>query len=123
MTRLKGDKLALLGSPVLISPKSPELAVASLAVRIRRLAETAVFNAAIPAHVKGTGYIERLVTGVLTDKEFREFSRSVRALLQDVCDKVDARLKQPRPRNKPAKKRGKQCGIGLYLFRDDGQTS
>jgi hypothetical protein len=123
VTRLKGDKLALLGSAVLISPKTPELAVASLALRIRRLADTAVFNAAIPAHVKGTGYIERLVTGVLTEKEFREFSRSVRELLQDVCDKVDARLKQPGPRNKSAKKRGRACGIGLYLFRDDGQTS
>jgi len=122
VTRLKGEKIALLGSPVLISPKTPEIAVASLALRFRRLADTAVFNASIPANVKGTGYFERLVTGVLTDKEFREFSQSVRQQLQDLCEKVDAGLRQPGPRRTRATKKGRSCGIGLYVFRDDGRS-
>ena len=121
VTRLKGDKIALIGSPVMISPKTPEITVASLILRFRRLAETTVHNAAIPANVKGTGRFERLVTGVLTDKEFRVFSQSVRQQLQDLCDRVDAGMKQPGPRSKGRAKKGKSCGIGLYVFRDDGR--
>jgi hypothetical protein len=121
VTRLKGDKIALIGSPVMISPKTPEITVASLIFRFRRLAETTVHNAAIPANVKGTGRFERLVTGVLTDKEFGVFSQSVRQQLQDLCDRVDAGIKQPGPRSKGRAKKGKSCGIGLYVFRDDGR--
>jgi hypothetical protein len=119
VTRLKGDKIALIGSPVMIAPKTPEITVASLILRFRRLAETTVYNAAIPANVKGTGRFERLVTGVLTDKEFREFSQTVRQQLQDLCDRVDAGIRQPGPRSKSRAKKGKSCGIGLYVFRDD----
>ena len=122
VTRLKGDKIALIGSPVMISPKTPEITVASLISRFRRLAETTVHNAAIPANVKGTGRFERLVTGVLTDKEFRVFSQSVRQQLQDLCDRVDAGMKQPGPRSKGRAKKGKSCGIGLYVFRDDDRN-
>jgi len=120
VTRLKGDKIALIGSPVMIAPKTPEITVASLILRFRHLAETTVYNAAIPANVKGTGRFERLVTGVLTDKEFRAFSQSVRQQLQDLCDRVDAGMTQPDPRNKSRAKKAKSCGIGLYVFRDDG---
>jgi hypothetical protein len=121
VTRLKGDKIALIGSPVMIAPKTPEVTVASLALRFRRLAETTVYNATIPANVKGTGRFERLVTGVLTDKEFREFSQSVRQQLQDLCDRVDAGIQQPASRSKSRATKGKSCGIGLYVFRDDGR--
>ena len=122
VTRLKGDKIALIGSPVMIAPKTPEITVASLIFRFRRLAETTVYNAAIPANVKGTGRFERVVTGVLTDEEFREFSQSVRQQLQDLCDRVDAGMKQPGPRSKSRAKKGKSCGIGLYVFRDDDRN-
>jgi hypothetical protein len=121
VTRLKGDKIALIGSPVLIAPKTPEITVASLILRFRRLAETTIYNSAIPANVKGTGRFERLVTGVLTDKEFLEFSQSVRQQLQDLCDRVDAGMKQPGPRSQRRARRGKSCGIGLYVFRDDDE--
>jgi hypothetical protein len=121
VTRLKGDQIALIGSPVMIAPKTPEVTVASFTLRFRRLAETTVYNAAIPANVKGTGHFERLVTGVLADKEFREFSQSVRQQLQDLCDRVDAGIQQPAPRSKSRAKKGKSCGIGLYVFRDDGR--
>ena len=118
VTRLKGDKIALIGSPVMISPKTPEIIVASLILRFRRLAETTVYNAAIPANVKGTGRFERVVTGVLTDKEYREFSQSVRQQLQDLCEQVEGIIRQPtQSRSRRAKN---TCGIGLYVFKDDG---
>ena len=122
VTRLKGDKIALIGSPVMISPKTPEITVASLALRFRRLADTTVYNAAIPANVKGTGRFERLATGDLTGKEFRASSQSVQQQqLQDLCNRVDAGIKQPGPRSKSQAIKGKSCGIGLYVFRDDGR--
>ena len=119
VTRLKGHKIALVGSPVMMMPKTPEIILAALIYRFRRLAETTVFNATIPANVKGTGRFERIVTGELSDKEFRAFSQSVRQQLQDLCDRVDAGIKQPKQTGK-ARAKGTTCGIGLYVFRDDG---
>ena len=119
VTRLKGNKIALVGSPVMITPKTPEITLASLILRFRRLAETIVYDAAIPAHVKGTGRFERVVTGELSDKEFRAFSQSVRQQLQDLCDRVDAGIRQAKHAGK-GRAKGTACGIGLYVFRDDG---
>jgi hypothetical protein len=119
VTRLKGNKIALVGSPVMITPKTPEITLASLILRFRRLAQTIVYDAAIPAHVKGTGRFERVVTGELSDKEFRAFSQSVRQQLQDLCDRVDAGIRQAKHPGK-GRAKGTACGIGLYVFRDDG---
>ena len=119
VTRLNGNKIALLGSPVMMSPKTPEVMIASLITRFRRLAETVVYNAAIPAHIKGTGRFERMVTGVLSEKAYCEFSQSVRQQMQALSDQVDGSLTQPEPRSRSRGKKGRTCGIGLYLFRDD----
>jgi hypothetical protein len=119
VTRLKGNKIALVGSPVMITPKTPEITLASLILRFRRLAQTIVYDAAIPAHVKGTGRFERVVAGELSDKEFRAFSQSVRQQLQDLCDRVDTGMRQATHTGKVRAKRT-ACGIGLYVFRDDG---
>jgi hypothetical protein len=109
---LKGDKIALTGSPVIITPKTPEMTLAALILRFRRLVETTLYNAAIPAQAKATGRFERLVTGVFTDSEFRAFSQSVRQPLQNLCDRVDASIKQPGPRRKRRARKGKSGGIG-----------
>jgi hypothetical protein len=103
----------------MITPKTPEITLASLILRFRRLAQTIVYDAAIPAHVKGTGRFERVVTGELSDKEFRAFSQSVRQQLQDLCDRVDAGIRQAKHPGK-GRAKGTACGIGLYVFRDDG---
>lgn len=116
--RMAGNKLVLLGSPVLIEQKTPEILLASLVLRFRRLAETTLHNAAIPAHVRGTGRFERLVTGELSEEEFERFSRGVRQKLQDVCDYVDAGIGQPGGSGRTRAQR-KTCGIGLYVFKDD----
>jgi hypothetical protein len=74
----------------------------------------------MPADVQATGRFERLVTGVLSEKNFRKFARSVRPQLQDLCDRVDAAMQEPNPNGKLPEK-GKKCGIHLYVFRDDGR--
>jgi hypothetical protein len=118
--RLKDNKVALVGSQVLILPKTPEMTLASVAIRFRRLSESIVHNAAIPAGAKGSGRFERQVTGELSERDFARFARSIRPQLQDLCDRVDAAMRQPKVPGKPHSK-GKRCGIGLYLFRDDGK--
>jgi uncharacterized protein DUF6502 len=117
VTRLKGDKVALVGSPVIMTEKTAELTLASLIARIRRVTGTVMHNAAIPAGVKNTGRFERIVTGHLSDKDFQKFGMAIRTQLQDVCDRVDSGMQQPRGQGK---NRSKSGGIGIYVFREDG---
>jgi hypothetical protein len=115
--RLKDDTIALVGSAVLIMPKTFEMTLASLVLRFRHLSENIVYNAGIPAEVKATGWFERVVTGVLSEKNFRKFAQSIRPQLQDLCDRVDAAMQAPSHDGASAK--GKKCGIHLYVFRAD----
>jgi len=117
VTRLKDNKIALLGSPVMMAQKTPEVTLASLILRIRHLTETIIHNATIPAH-SSAGRFERVVTGELSDKEFQEFSQSVRQQLQDLCDQVDQSVRPPAPLRK--RRAMNSCGLGLYVFKDDG---
>jgi hypothetical protein len=117
VTRLKGNKIALVGSPVMMMQKTSEVTLAYLILGIRRLTETIIHNATIPPH-ETSGRFERVVFGELSDKEFQEFARSVRQPLQDLCDRVDRRLRSStRVRARPPMK---SCGLGLYVFKDDG---
>jgi hypothetical protein len=104
----------------MMTPKTPETTLASLTLRLRRLTETIVHNASIPPKFNPTGRFERIVTGELTDSEFREFAQSVRQPMQDLCDRVDAGIRQPSHSHK-SRGKSKTCGIGLYVFRDDGE--
>jgi len=117
VTRLKGNKIALMGSPVMMTQKTPEVTLASLILRIRFLTETIIHNATIPAR-STAGRFERVVTGELSDKEFQQFSQSIRQQLQDVCDRVDQSVRPPAPLRKRPALNG--CGLGLYVFKDDG---
>jgi hypothetical protein len=117
VTRLTGNKIALVGSPVMMTQKTPEVTLASLILRIRRLTETIIHNATLPPHVT-TGRFERMVSGELSEKEFKQFSQSVRQQLQDLCDRVDHGLR-PSTRVR-ARLPMKSCGLGLYVFKDDG---
>ena len=120
VTRLKGGKIALVGSPVMMTPKTPEITLASLVLRLRRLTGTVLHNAALPAKSKSDGRFERIVTGELTEREFREFAMSVRQPMQDLCDRVDAGIRQPKPARK-TRSGARACGVGLYVYRDDGE--
>jgi Family of unknown function (DUF6502) len=117
VTRFKGDKVALIGSPVIMTEKTPELTLASLIIRIRRVAGTMMHNAAIPAGVKNTGRFERIVGGHLSDKDFQKFGLAIRTQLQEVCDRVDSGMQQPKGQGK---RTGKIGGVGIYVFREDG---
>jgi hypothetical protein len=118
VVRLKDDRIALVGSPVMMLQKAPEVTLAGLIMRIRRLTETIVHNSSIPAHVIDNGRFERVVSGELSAREFQVFAQSIRQQLQDLCDRVDERLRPPI--NSRKRRSQNTCGIGLYVFKDDG---
>lgn len=123
VTRLPDNRLALTGSPVMIMPKNPEIIFASLILRFRRLAETAVTDAAIPAHIRATGLFERVVTGELTDAEFAKFSTMVRQWGQELCERIDTSFTPAQNSSSGTRKHAKTSGIGLYLFRDEADEA
>ena len=117
--RHKDGKVSLAGSSVLIHEKTKEQALASFITRVRALAANSLHNIALPAEVKGKGYFERQVTGVLSEKAFRKYSQEVRPQLQVICDHVESGL-QLAP-NRRADKSGKVCGMALFLFQEEGK--
>jgi hypothetical protein len=115
-TVYQGDKVALVGGSVLVTPKTPEMALALLVNRIRRLSKTVLHNVSLPEGSKGHGRFERQVFGVLSEREFQEYAQVMRAQLQDLCDRAESGLELAA--DKKGRKR-KACGIGIFVFRDD----
>lgn len=116
--RLKGEKIALLSHPVKITERSSATTLAWLITQIRHLSETVVFNAAIPAKAKGVGRFERQVYGSLPKKQFEEWAQAVRKRLQQTAQQVEADLGSEEKALREGQE--KVCGIGLYVFREDG---
>lgn len=115
-TALQGDKVALVGGSVLVTPKTAEVALALLVNRIQRVSKTLLHNVSLPEGSKGHGRFERHVFGVLSEREFHEYARVMRAQLQDLCDRAEAGLELAA--DKKGRKR-KACGISVFVFRDD----
>jgi hypothetical protein len=118
VTQIKGDKVALLSHPVKIMEKTVTTTLAYLIMQIRHLSETIVFNAKIPAKAKGKGRYERQIYGSLPMKEFEVWNQAVRELLQEMAERVEAELGSEAKALHSGQ--DKVCGVGVYLFREDG---
>jgi hypothetical protein len=118
VTRMNGDRVALLGHSVKITEKTPIASMAWLITQMRHVAETVVFNANIPANAKGGGRFERQIWATLPKKKFDVWAQSVRERLQETSDRVEADLEKEGGASLDDKE--KLCGIGLYVFREDG---
>jgi len=118
VTRMNGDRVALLGHSVKITEKTPIASMAWLITQMRHVAETVVFNAKIPANAKGGGRFERQIWATLPKKKFDLWAQSVRKRLQETSDRVEADLEKEGGAALDDKE--KLCGIGLYVFREDG---
>lgn len=116
--KLNGDKVALLGNPVSIMKQTPATSLAWTITQIRHLAETCVFNARVPADKKRTARFERQVYGALPKKKFDGWAQAVRQRLQKASDEVEDDLGRQDPELLTGK--DKICGIGLFIFREDG---
>jgi hypothetical protein len=115
-TAYRGDKVALVGGSVLVTPKTAEVALALLVNRIQRVSKTLLHNVSLPEGSKGHGRFERHVFGVLSEREFNEYARVMRTQLQDLCDRAESGLELAA--DKKGRKR-KACGIGIFIYRDD----
>jgi len=115
-TAYRGDKVALVGGSVVLTPKTAEMMLALLVTRIRRVSQTLLLNASLPEGSKGLGRFEREVHGVLSEREFKEYARIMRTQLQDLLDRAESGLDLAA--DKKGRKR-KACGIGIFIYRDD----
>jgi hypothetical protein len=115
-TAYRGDKVALVGGSVVLTPKTAEMALALLVNRVRRVSQTLLYNASLPEGSKEHSRFERHVFGVLSEREFNEYARVMRTRLQDFCDFAESGLELAA--DKKGRKR-KACGIGIIVFRDD----
>jgi hypothetical protein len=114
-TIYRGDKVALVGGSVVLTPKTAEMTLAMMVTRIRRICKTLLCNASLPEESKD-GRFERQVFGVLSEREFNEYAQVMRIQLQDLCDRAESGLELAA--DKKGRKR-KACGIGIFVFRDD----
>jgi hypothetical protein len=115
-TAYRGNKVALVGGSVLLTPKTAEMTLALLVTRIRQVSKTLLHNVSLPEGSKGHGRFERHVHGVLSEREFNEYARVMRTQLQDLCDRAESGLELAA--DKKGRKR-KACGIGVFIYRDD----
>jgi hypothetical protein len=91
------------------------MTLASLVTLFCRVASTMLTNASLPESKKGLGRFERQVTGVLSEREFNKYARTLRPQFQDLCDRAEAGLKLADRKGR----NGKTCGIAIFVFRDD----
>jgi len=115
-TAYRGDKVALVGGSVVLTPKTAEMTLALLVTRIRQVSKTLLHNASLPEGSKELARFERHVFGVLSERQFNEYARVMRTQLQDLCDRAESGLELA------ADKKGRErkaCGIGIFVFRDD----
>jgi hypothetical protein len=113
-TRPSKDRLALIGSNVLIYKRTPQMVMSALNDNFRSLSSTTLRNMKIPHGLKGTGNFQRIVKGWLTKKDFRKFAKDIRPQLQDLCNVVEAEIDDGKGRTGSKK----SCGMSLYIFQN-----
>jgi hypothetical protein len=109
---IKGQKVAILGSVAVMYPRTPEVLLAAITVRLRRLCRTMIDNSKNPS--KATGLYDRQVTGRFTTVEWAKFSQSIRNQLDDLVVHVNE-LSEDRPGKKDDKH---NCGMSVFLWED-----
>jgi len=113
-TRSSKDRLALIGSNVLIYKRTPQMTMSALNDNFRSLSSTTLRNMKIPQGLKGTGNFQRIVKGWLTKKDFRRFAKDIRPQLQDLCNVVEREIDDGEGQSGSKK----SCGMSLYIFQN-----
>ena len=113
--RMKGERVALLGTTLIVPPKTAELTLAQLTLGIQRLKSAMLQNVSLPDGQKNRGALQRFVSGKLSPAAFEAWSLGVRAELQRLIYSLDAGLKDRTTGNRNAK----DSGVGIFVFRDE----
>ena len=114
----KDGKLVLVGSSVVIYPKFPEVMLAEFVSQLRYLSGTIIHNAKLSSNKKGSGRFQQAVYGRLSDRAFKKYCLGVRTSLQETCTTAQKPFLKG-DRSETAGK-GAVSGVGIYVFRDDG---
>lgn len=116
VVRMPGDRVALVGTIMLVTPSTPELTLAAVTLNAERLIRTILFNSALPQKRRGTlGHFQRYITGELTQREFNEWLHRVRPELQKYAVGSESSLRLADGK----RPRGKSSGVGIFVFRDN----
>jgi hypothetical protein len=115
VVRLKGNKVALVGTILLVTPRTPELTLATVTLAAQRLVRCILHNQALPEGQKGRGHLQRYASGDLTPLEFAQWLYESRPELQKqiMANESSLRLADSKRR------KGKTSGVGIFVFRDE----
>jgi monoamine oxidase len=115
VVRLKDNKVALVGTIVLLTPKTPELTLATITLAAQRLVRCILHNTALPEGQKGAGHFQRYAMGDLTPIEFTQWLFESRPALQKQIMASESSLRLADSR----RRKGKTSGVGMFVFRDE----
>ena len=117
VTRMKGNKIALVGNPANIVGDRPASALAWGITSIRHLASTIVHNYALPLEERSKGRLERMVYVPLGLAEFEEFAKWARPQLQETSNSLEKKLEALDSGQSGENK--VMCGVAIQIFRND----
>lgn len=114
------DKVAQSGSSVVLNKRTPEATFAWIITQIRHVAETILFNTALPDadRRRSRGRPERRISAVVTEKKFDEFIRWIRPKIAKFGDEAEFFLHPDA--SSTTKGRGKRSGVIIAVYRNDG---
>jgi hypothetical protein len=117
IARLPNDRLAMVGGPAMIVPRSsPEYTLAAIVNRTETISNTVAYNGFLNP---GTlGLYERHISSTMPVRTFNKFALSIRSVLQGLADRVDSEMESVGGSVR-AKKRGPAVGIGIYVWKED----
>ena len=113
----KDGKLLYVGKPVVIYPHNAETALAATIAYTRHFLSTALNNSK-PSAVGERGRLTRIVYEDLSEREFTQFNRAIRPVLENTLRKTDNML--VRSKKRAARGRGKAGGVCVFVYYDDG---
>jgi hypothetical protein len=113
---LPGGRIALYGDTMVNLSKNRDAVFAQNILHVRQIFDTCLYNAHRDPDDGRPGRLERIVTNVLSTKEFEKFQGGVRGQLHDLCERVDRLLTSGAARSKRQKLPRGQAGIGLYIY-------
>ena len=115
---LSGGRIAFYGDILVNFSRSPEIVLAQTIRHIKQIVDTCLYNAHKPEGAAVRGRIERMVSGVINAKDFKNFDRVIRPQLHDLCERVDRFLKSSKKKLRRGKQEIGTAGMGIYLYYD-----
>lgn len=116
----ENDKVALSGSSLVLTKTTPEATFAWTITQIRHVAETILYNTALPVSDphRSRGRPERRISAVVPEEKFEEFVRWIRPKISKLSDEIEYFLHPDASDTETG--RGKRSGVIIAVYRDDG---